>query len=95
MKDKKTLYKEKIRLICIRLDLILDLWLSSLWGDGKRSYPHPRSGWWLRGATPCPRSGVAVERSNPTSKKLQLRGHRRGREELLHIQGQEGQPSPR
>ena len=31
----------------------------------------------LRGATPRPRSGVAVERSNPTSKERQLHGHNR------------------
>ena len=30
-----------------------------------------------REATPHPRSGAAAERSNPTSKEQQLRGHRR------------------
>ena len=29
------------------------------------------------GATPPPRSGVAVERTNPTSKEKRLRWHRR------------------
>ena len=31
----------------------------------------------LRGATPCPRSGVVAERSYPTSKEWQLHGLRR------------------
>ena len=53
----------------------------------KRSSPKVRDGdqecqaalaqEWLRGATPCLRSGVAAGRSNPTSKERQLRGHRR------------------
>ena len=55
-----------------------------------------------RGATPCPRSGVAAERSNPMSKEQQLCGHRRaersystfkvrrgGREEIPLIQSKE------
>ena len=54
----------------------------------KRSYPmsevrgrsqeHPMpEGWWLRGATPCPRPGAGTERSNPMSKEQWLRWHRR------------------
>ena len=49
----------------------------------KRSYPmsevrgrsqeHPMpEGWWLRGATPCPRPGAGTERSNPMSKEQWL-----------------------
>ena len=34
---------------------------------------------WPRGATPCPRSGAAAERSNPTSKELRLGGSRRAK----------------
>ena len=57
---------------------------------------------WPRGATPCPRSGAAAERSNPTSKELRLGGSRRakrsystfkvrrgGCEEIPLIQGKE------
>ena len=32
---------------------------------------------WPRGATLCPRSGAATERSNPTSKEQWLSGHKR------------------
>ena len=32
---------------------------------------------WLKGATPHPRSGVAAEKSSPTSKEWQLCGRRR------------------
>ena len=32
---------------------------------------------YVRGATPGPRSGMAAERSNPTSKEQWLHGHRR------------------
>ena len=39
-------------------------------------------GWWPRGVTPCPRSGVAAGRSYPTP---EARGG--GREEQRHIQG--------
>ena len=62
----------------------------------------------LRGAIPCPRSGAAAEMSYPTP---EVRGSHReeephvqgaaevwaqeGLEELLHIQGQEGQPRPK
>ena len=62
-------------------------------------------GWWLRQATPCPRSGEEAKRSYPMS---EVRGTsqeeqphvqgavavlaQEGREELLHVQGQEGQP---
>ena len=55
-----------------------------------------------RGATPCPRSGAAAERSNPTSKEQWLCGHRRvqrsysmfkvrkgGNEEISLVQGKE------
>ena len=57
-----------------------------------------------RGATPHLRSGVAVERSNPTSKERQLRGHNRversystfkvrkgSREKIPLVQGKEWQ----
>ena len=56
----------------------------------------------LRGATPCTRSGVAAQRSYPTSKEQRLRWQRRAersyytfkvrrgcREEILLIQGKE------
>ena len=43
---------------------------------------------WPRGATPHPRPGVAARKSNPMSKEWWLQ---KGLEELLHIQGQEGQ----
>ena len=66
-----------------------------------RSQEHPMpEGWWLRGATPCPRPGAGTERSNPMSKEQWLRGCRRAessystykvqggsREEISHIQG--------
>ena len=40
--------------------------------------PHIRGqGQWLRGATPCLRSGAAAERNNPMSKEQWLRGRRR------------------
>ena len=55
-----------------------------------------------RGTTPCPRSGVVAERSNPTSKEWWLHGHRRakrsystfkvrrgGGEEIPLVQGKE------
>ena len=61
-------------------------------------------GWRLRGANPRLRSGAAARRSCPTpearggSRKVQLQVQewwlcelRRGREELLHVQGREGQ----
>ena len=38
---------------------------------------------WLRGATPCPRSGATTE-------SARLRRHRSGREELSHVRGQGG-----
>ena len=54
----------------------------------------------MRGATPCPRSGEAAERSNLTSKERWLHGRRRaersystfnvkrgGREEIPLVQG--------
>ena len=68
---------------------------------------------WPTGATPCPRSGVVAKRSYPTP---EVRGGsqeelphvqgaaavwaQEGREELLHVQGQEGRqwgdtPCPR
>ena len=49
---------------------------------------------WPRGATPRPRSGRAAERSYPMSKGVAAVAVRaqEGREELLHVQGQEGWP---
>ena len=50
-----------------------------------------------RGATPHLRSGAAAERSYPTSevrggsRECQAAWEQEGREELLHVQGQEGQ----
>ena len=45
---------------------------------GLQELPHAQGqGWWPRGATPRPRSGAAARRSYPTSKELQLHGHRR------------------
>ena len=58
----------------------------------------------LRGATPCLRSGVVAERSYPTSKvrgggqeeQPHVQGvasrEQEGREELHHLQGQQGRP---
>ena len=59
---------------------------------------------WPTGATPCPRSGVANEKSNPTSKEWWLHGRRRakrsyyafkvrrgGSEKIPLIQGKEQQ----
>ena len=43
----------------------------------REAYPHPRSGQWPREATLRLRSGVAAERSNPTSKEQWLHGCRR------------------
>ena len=56
----------------------------------------------MRGASPCPSSGAAAERSNPTSKEQQQCRHRRaersyftfkvrrgGREEIPLLQGKE------
>ena len=43
---------------------------------------------WPRGATPCPRSGAAAERSHPTSETrggTEARGG--GQEEQPHVQG--------
>ena len=45
----------------------------------------------LRGANPYPRSEVVEGRSNRMSKEWWLRGAQECREELIHIQGQEGQ----
>ena len=64
---------------CIRLDLILDLWLSNLWGDGERSYP-----------TSKVRGGSGEEQ--PHVQEAAAARAQEGREELLHVQGQEGQP---
>ena len=65
------------------------------------SYPMPE-GWWLRGATPCPRPGAGTERSNPMSKEQWLCCHRRAKrcystfkvrrgsgEEIPFVQGKE------
>ena len=81
----------------------------------KRSYPTSKDrgrsredpmpeGWWLRGTTPRPRSGVVTGRSYPTSKERWLRGRRRaersysmfkvrrgGGEEIPVVQGMEQQ----
>ena len=44
-----------------------------------------------RGATPCLRSGVVVERSNPTSKEAAVAvQEQEDQEEIFHVQGQEG-----
>ena len=40
--------------------------------DGGRECQAVRAQEWLRGATPCARSGVVAERSNPTSKERWL-----------------------
>ena len=80
--------------------------LSEVRGGDREELPHIRGqGRRLRGATPRPRSGAAAERSYPTS---EVRGGGReeqphiqgvaavwaqeGREELHHVQGQEGWP---
>ena len=49
-----------------------------------REDPMPK-GQWPRGVTPCLRSGAAA-------KSARLQWHRNGREELPHVQGQEGWP---
>ena len=67
---------------------------SCLKGSGQEGLPHIQ-GWgsgrecqaatvqeWLRGATPCPRSGAAAGRSHPMP---EARGS--GREEQPHVQG--------
>ena len=52
--------------------------MSEVRDSGLEKLPHARSqGQRLRGATPCPRSGAAAERSYPTSKEWQLRRRRR------------------
>ena len=70
---------------------------------GKRNYPKVRDqGWWSRGATPRPRSGVLARRSYLTSKEWWLPGRRRakrnysmskvrrgGCEEIPLVQGKE------
>ena len=61
-------------------------------------------GWWPRGVTPCPRSGVAAGRSYPTPEARggdqeeppHIQGAvtaraQEGLEELSHFGGQEGQ----
>ena len=75
-------------------------------GGGQEELPHARGqGQWPRRGTPCPRSGATAERSYPMP---EVRGSGReeqphiqgvaaawakeGREELLHVQGQEGWP---
>ena len=47
-------------------------------------------GRWPGGSTPHLRSGAVAERSYPTSKQRWLPQVQEGREELLHVQGQEG-----
>ena len=45
---------------------------------GREELPHARvQGWWLRGATPRPKSGVVAKRTNLTSKEQRLRRCRR------------------
>ena len=57
--------------------------MSEVRDSGLEKLPHARSqGQRLRGATPCPRSGAAAERSYPMSK---VRGG--GREKQPHVQG--------
>ena len=77
--------------------------MSEVRDSGLEKLPHARSqGQRLRGATPCPRSGAAAERSYPTSKKQWLHGRRRaersystfkvrrgGCEEIPLLQGKE------
>ena len=55
-----------------------------------RSYPTPEVGAAAKSSYPTPKVGAAAGRSNPPSKEQRLRGAQEGREELLHLQGQEG-----
>ena len=48
---------------------------------------------WPRGATPRLRSGVAAERSNPTSKERWLRGHRRAKKSYSKFKVRRGDSS--
>ena len=49
-------------------------------GGGQDELSHVRGQrWWHRGTTPCPKSGEAAERSNPTSKERQLLWQRRAK----------------
>ena len=75
--------------------------MSEVRGGAQEELPHVRGqGQQPRGATPRPRSGAMAEKSNPTSEvrdgcweeQLHVQGARaqEGREDLLHIQGQEG-----
>ena len=51
---------------------------SEVRGGSREELPHIQGqGQWRTRATPCPRSGVAAERSNPTSKERWLHGCRR------------------
>ena len=72
--------------------------------DGGRECQAVRAQEWLRGATPCARSGVVAERSNPTSKERWLHEcgrtqrnystfivRRGGCEEIPLVQGKEQQ----
>ena len=73
--------------------------------SGAEELPHVQGqGQRLRGATPCPRSGAAAERSNPTSKEQLLQGCKRaersystfnvrrgGSEKIPLVQGKEQQ----
>ena len=72
----------------------------------ERSYPTPKvrgsrqeelpqapgQGLCLRGGTPCPRSGAAAGRSNPTSKERWLRGHRRAERNYSRFKVTRGGP---
>ena len=53
-------------------------------------------GWQLGGATPCPRSGAAAERSNPSSKEWWLSGCRRAERSysMLKIRSGGGEEIP-
>ena len=61
-------------------------------GAAERSYPTPKVGAVAKSSYPTPKVGAAADRSNPTFKEQRLRRAQEGREELLHIQGQEGWP---
>ena len=53
---------------------------SEVTGGGQEELPHIRGQVWRLGrATPCPRSGVAGKRSNPTSKEPWVQWRRRAK----------------
>jgi len=58
-----------------------ELLLIQGWGGGQEELPHARGqGWWLRGATPCPRSGGCAERAERSYSTFKVR--RGGHEEI-------------